>query len=131
MCCSLRINKGPTKGYEKDVGSKTTHRIMYPESAVDLDDSTHLVLFPFKIRDMQWLISTFTTGHITRWAILIEQLHKYKLIAYICIISKPYFCIRSTYTRVKSSIKAEENKVRIHVIKSVYMKYMIKRLIKP
>lgn len=61
----LRINKAPTKGFEKDVGSKTTHRIMYPESAVDLDDSTHLVLFPFKILDMQWLISIFTTKHIT------------------------------------------------------------------
>uniref|UniRef100_A0A672K6N8 CMP-N-acetylneuraminate-beta-galactosamide-alpha-2,3-sialyltransferase 1-like n=1 Tax=Sinocyclocheilus grahami TaxID=75366 RepID=A0A672K6N8_SINGR len=53
----FRLNKGPTKGYEKDVGSKTTHRILYPESAVDLDNSTHLVLFPFKIRDMQWLIT--------------------------------------------------------------------------
>ncbi|XP_042632191.1 CMP-N-acetylneuraminate-beta-galactosamide-alpha-2,3-sialyltransferase 2-like isoform X2 [Cyprinus carpio] len=80
----IRINKGPTKGYEKDVGSKTTHRILYPESAVDLDNSTHLVLFPFKIRDMQWLISTFTTRHITR-----------------------------TYTRVKSSINADENKVNV------------------
>ncbi|XP_056336055.1 CMP-N-acetylneuraminate-beta-galactosamide-alpha-2,3-sialyltransferase 1 [Danio aesculapii] len=61
----LRINKAPTKGFEKDVGSKTTHRIMYPESAVDLDNSTHLVLFPYKILDMQWLISIFTTKHIT------------------------------------------------------------------
>ncbi|KAF4100768.1 hypothetical protein G5714_018964 [Onychostoma macrolepis] len=28
----IRINKGPTEGYEKDVGSKTTHRILYPEA---------------------------------------------------------------------------------------------------
>ncbi|XP_065141769.1 CMP-N-acetylneuraminate-beta-galactosamide-alpha-2,3-sialyltransferase 2-like [Paramisgurnus dabryanus] len=62
----IRINKGPTKGYERDVGSKTTHRILYPESAMDLDNSTHLVLFPFKILDLQWLISSFTTKHITR-----------------------------------------------------------------
>ncbi|XP_073677597.1 CMP-N-acetylneuraminate-beta-galactosamide-alpha-2,3-sialyltransferase 1-like [Garra rufa] len=62
----LRINKGLTEGYEKDVGSKTTHRILYPESVVDLDNSTHLVLFPFKILDMQWLISTFTTKTITK-----------------------------------------------------------------
>uniref|UniRef100_A0A671M400 CMP-N-acetylneuraminate-beta-galactosamide-alpha-2,3-sialyltransferase 2 n=1 Tax=Sinocyclocheilus anshuiensis TaxID=1608454 RepID=A0A671M400_9TELE len=96
----IRINKGPTKGYERDVGSKTTHRILYPESAMDLDNSTHLVLFPFKIRDMQWLISTFTTRHITR-----------------------------TYTRVKPSIKADENKVMVlhpAFIKYVYEKWLLK-----
>ncbi|XP_016121239.1 CMP-N-acetylneuraminate-beta-galactosamide-alpha-2,3-sialyltransferase 1-like, partial [Sinocyclocheilus grahami] len=96
----FRLNKGPTKGYEKDVGSKTTHRILYPESAVDLDNSTHLVLFPFKIRDMQWLISTFTTRHITH-----------------------------TYTRVKSSVNADENKVMIlhpAFIKYVYEKWLLK-----
>ncbi|TRY87564.1 hypothetical protein DNTS_014525 [Danionella cerebrum] len=94
----IRINKGPTQGFEKDVGTKTTHRILYPESAVDLENSTHLVLFPFKIRDMQWLISTFTTRHITR-----------------------------TYIRVKSSIIANENKVMIlhpEFIKYAYDKWM-------
>lgn len=69
---SLRINKGPTKGYENDVGSKTTHRILYPESAVDLDNSTHLVLFPYKMQDLQWLISSFTTRHIKR---LVSELY--------------------------------------------------------
>uniref|UniRef100_A0A671M8N0 ST3 beta-galactoside alpha-2,3-sialyltransferase 1 n=1 Tax=Sinocyclocheilus anshuiensis TaxID=1608454 RepID=A0A671M8N0_9TELE len=49
----IRINKSPPKGYERDMGSKTTHRILYPESAVDFDNSTHLV--------------TFTTRHITRY----------------------------------------------------------------
>ncbi|KAI7798533.1 putative CMP-N-acetylneuraminate-beta-galactosamide-alpha-2 [Triplophysa rosa] len=96
----IRINKGPTKGYEKDVGSKTTHRILYPESAVDLDNSTHLVLFPFKIRDMQWLISTFTTRHITR-----------------------------TYMPVKPSINANEDQVMIlhpGFIKHVYDSWLQK-----
>ncbi|KTF84714.1 hypothetical protein cypCar_00017373, partial [Cyprinus carpio] len=64
----IRINKGPTEGYEKDVGSKTTHRIVYPESAIDLDNSTHLVLLPVKILDIQWLISAFTTKNITQCA---------------------------------------------------------------
>lgn len=80
----IRINKGPTKGYEKDVGSKTTHRFIYPESAVDLDNSTHLVLSPFKILDMQWLISAFTTKNITR-----------------------------TYIKVKPSVNANRHKVMI------------------
>ncbi|XP_016115646.1 CMP-N-acetylneuraminate-beta-galactosamide-alpha-2,3-sialyltransferase 1-like [Sinocyclocheilus grahami] len=45
----FRMNKAPVQGYEKDVGSRTTHRIMYPESATHLDNNTHLVLLPFKI----------------------------------------------------------------------------------
>ncbi|XP_078479092.1 CMP-N-acetylneuraminate-beta-galactosamide-alpha-2,3-sialyltransferase 1-like [Lampetra planeri] len=58
----MRMNLGPTEGYEEDVGTKTTHRIMYPESAMDLDNTTHLVLFPFKIQDIEWLNKAFTTG---------------------------------------------------------------------
>ncbi|XP_051728677.1 CMP-N-acetylneuraminate-beta-galactosamide-alpha-2,3-sialyltransferase 1-like isoform X2 [Ctenopharyngodon idella] len=80
----IRINKGPTKGFENDVGSKTTHRILYPESAVDVDNSTHLVLLPFKITDMRWLISVFTTRHIT-----------------------------STYIRVRPTVNADRDKVMI------------------
>ncbi|XP_063755380.1 CMP-N-acetylneuraminate-beta-galactosamide-alpha-2,3-sialyltransferase 1-like [Eleginops maclovinus] len=56
----IRINQGPTKGYERHVGNKTTHRVMFPVSATNLDNSTHLVLFAFKIRDLEWLIKTFT-----------------------------------------------------------------------
>uniref|UniRef100_A0A8B9GWA3 ST3 beta-galactoside alpha-2,3-sialyltransferase 1 n=1 Tax=Astyanax mexicanus TaxID=7994 RepID=A0A8B9GWA3_ASTMX len=78
----IRMNEGPTEGYEKDVGSKTTHRAVYPESAVEMDNSTHLLLVPFKILDLQWLISIFTTKHITR-----------------------------TYTAVKTSLKADMDKV--------------------
>uniref|UniRef100_A0A3B4WNT3 CMP-N-acetylneuraminate-beta-galactosamide-alpha-2,3-sialyltransferase 1 n=1 Tax=Seriola lalandi dorsalis TaxID=1841481 RepID=A0A3B4WNT3_SERLL len=56
------MNTGRTKGYEADVGKRTTHHVMYPESAVDLDNTTHLVLVPFKIQDLEWLIKAFTTG---------------------------------------------------------------------
>ncbi|GLD45546.1 CMP-N-acetylneuraminate-beta-galactosamide-alpha-2,3-sialyltransferase 1-like protein, partial [Lates japonicus] len=58
----IRMNNGRTKGYEADVGKRTTHRVMYPESASDLDNTTHLVLFPFKIQDLEWLIKALTTG---------------------------------------------------------------------
>lgn len=58
----IRMNGGVTRGFETDVGAKTTHRVMYPESAINLDNSTHLVLFPFKIMDFQWAIEAFTTG---------------------------------------------------------------------
>lgn len=58
----IRMNQGRTRGFEEDVGTRTTHRVMYPESAIDLDNSTHLVLFPFKILDLQWVIDACTTG---------------------------------------------------------------------
>ncbi|XP_044027428.1 CMP-N-acetylneuraminate-beta-galactosamide-alpha-2,3-sialyltransferase 1-like isoform X1 [Siniperca chuatsi] len=59
----MRINFGHTKGFEADVGTRTTHQIMYPESAMDLDNnSTHLVLIPFKIKDLEWLLKAFPTG---------------------------------------------------------------------
>ncbi|XP_029369940.1 CMP-N-acetylneuraminate-beta-galactosamide-alpha-2,3-sialyltransferase 1-like isoform X2 [Echeneis naucrates] len=58
----IRMNQGHTKGYEADVGTRTNIHIMYPESAIDLDDNTHLVLVPFKIMDLEWLIQAFTTG---------------------------------------------------------------------
>lgn len=37
---------------------------MYPESAIDLDNNTSLVLIPFKTLDLQWIISALTTGTI-------------------------------------------------------------------
>lgn len=80
----IRMNHAPTKAFEKDVGSRTTHRAIYPESAVDVDNSTHLILLPFKILDMEWLVSAFTTKNITR-----------------------------TYTRVKRSVQANKDKVMI------------------
>ncbi|XP_062414531.1 CMP-N-acetylneuraminate-beta-galactosamide-alpha-2,3-sialyltransferase 1-like [Pungitius pungitius] len=51
----IRINKGQTKGFEADVGNRTTHRVMYPASASQLDNTTHPVLFAFKIWDLGWI----------------------------------------------------------------------------
>lgn len=62
----IRMNFAKIKGYENDVGTRTTHRVMYPESAVDLDNSTHLVLFPFKILDLEWVIKAVSTGFYGR-----------------------------------------------------------------
>lgn len=80
----MRMNRAKTVGYERDVGSKTTHHFMYPESAQDLADNVSLVLIPFKILDLQWLISAFTTGNIIR-----------------------------TYTQVLRRIKANKDKVLV------------------
>uniref|UniRef100_A0A672GIG8 CMP-N-acetylneuraminate-beta-galactosamide-alpha-2,3-sialyltransferase 1 n=1 Tax=Salarias fasciatus TaxID=181472 RepID=A0A672GIG8_SALFA len=55
----IRMNKGPTEGFEADVGNKTTHRVMYPHSAVKLDNSSRLVFFAYKINDLMWLQKQF------------------------------------------------------------------------
>ncbi|XP_059899367.1 CMP-N-acetylneuraminate-beta-galactosamide-alpha-2,3-sialyltransferase 2-like [Gadus macrocephalus] len=81
----IRMNQGPTQGFEDDVGARTTHHLMYPESAKNLDPKTSLVLIPYKILDLQWLLSAFTTGHI-----------------------------KQTYRRVLPTIQADRAKVQIY-----------------
>ncbi|NXP46425.1 SIA4B sialyltransferase, partial [Heliornis fulica] len=80
----LRMNRAKIAGFELDVGMRTTHHFMYPESAVDLQPGVHLVLVPLKPLDLQWVASAFSTGELTH-----------------------------TYTRVKRFIKADRNKVLI------------------
>ncbi|XP_040044988.2 CMP-N-acetylneuraminate-beta-galactosamide-alpha-2,3-sialyltransferase 1 [Gasterosteus aculeatus] len=57
----IRINRGHSKGFEADVGNRTTHHVMYPESASQLDNTTHPVLFTFKIRDLEWITKVLST----------------------------------------------------------------------
>ncbi|KAG3273555.1 ST3 beta-galactoside alpha-2,3-sialyltransferase 1, transcript variant X1 [Ictidomys tridecemlineatus] len=61
----LRMNKAPTAGFEADVGSKTTHHLVYPESFRELAENVSMVLVPFKITDLQWVVSAKTTGTIS------------------------------------------------------------------
>ncbi|XP_059385559.1 CMP-N-acetylneuraminate-beta-galactosamide-alpha-2,3-sialyltransferase 2-like [Carassius carassius] len=78
----IRMNKAVTVGFEEDVGNRTTHHFMYPESAMDLRPDVHLVLLPFKLKDMQWLSSALSTGEI-----------------------------KMTYMRVKNRVEADKDKV--------------------
>ncbi|XP_062842458.1 ST3 beta-galactoside alpha-2,3-sialyltransferase 8 [Trichomycterus rosablanca] len=80
----FRMNKATTVGFEQFVGNKTTHHIMYPESAVDLASDVHLVLLPFKLRDIEWLTSALSTGKV-----------------------------KTTYMRVKDFVKADKDKVMV------------------
>ncbi|XP_078282656.1 CMP-N-acetylneuraminate-beta-galactosamide-alpha-2,3-sialyltransferase 4 isoform X3 [Rhinoraja longicauda] len=55
-----RINDAPVRGYETDVGNKTTLRFFYPESAglnpkFENNPNTLLVFLPFKQVDTRWL----------------------------------------------------------------------------
>ncbi|XP_038861165.1 CMP-N-acetylneuraminate-beta-galactosamide-alpha-2,3-sialyltransferase 4-like isoform X4 [Salvelinus namaycush] len=56
----IRLNDAPVRGYEADVGNKTTMRLFYPESAsynpsIHNDPDTLMVLVPFKQQDVRWL----------------------------------------------------------------------------
>ncbi|XP_075994480.1 ST3 beta-galactoside alpha-2,3-sialyltransferase 8 isoform X2 [Genypterus blacodes] len=80
----IRMNKAVTRGFEEDVGNRTTHHFLYPESAVDVQQGVSLVLLPFKLRDLEWLTSALSTGHI-----------------------------KMTYMKVKDRVKAEREKVLV------------------
>nr|XP_039256598.1 CMP-N-acetylneuraminate-beta-galactosamide-alpha-2,3-sialyltransferase 1-like isoform X1 [Styela clava] len=62
----IRFNQGPTTSFEKDVGSKTTHRLMYPESMKAIKKDTSFTLIPFKPLDVEWLLSAITNGTIKK-----------------------------------------------------------------
>ncbi|XP_024841187.1 CMP-N-acetylneuraminate-beta-1,4-galactoside alpha-2,3-sialyltransferase isoform X8 [Bos taurus] len=55
----VRLNSAPVKGFEKDVGSKTTLRITYPEGAMQrpeqYEHDSLFVLAGFKWQDFKWL----------------------------------------------------------------------------
>nr|XP_054763554.1 lactosylceramide alpha-2,3-sialyltransferase-like [Lytechinus pictus] len=55
----FRLNTAPIKGYETDVGTKTTVRIVYPESSVLSPDvyaqDWTLLVVAFKQIDLQWI----------------------------------------------------------------------------
>uniref|UniRef100_A0A1A8FEK7 CMP-N-acetylneuraminate-beta-galactosamide-alpha-2,3-sialyltransferase 4 n=1 Tax=Nothobranchius korthausae TaxID=1143690 RepID=A0A1A8FEK7_9TELE len=56
----IRLNDAPVRGYEEDVGNKTTMRFFYPESAsynpgLQNEPDTLMVLVPFKMHDLRWL----------------------------------------------------------------------------
>lgn len=52
----LRMNKAPTAGFEADVGSKTTHHLVYPESFRELAENVSMVLVPFKTTDRKSVV---------------------------------------------------------------------------
>lgn len=80
----IRMNKAVTRGFEQDVGNRTTHHFLYPESAVDMERGVSLVLLPFKLRDLEWLTSALSTGQI-----------------------------KMTYMRVKERVEADKDKVLV------------------
>ncbi|XP_033013202.1 CMP-N-acetylneuraminate-beta-galactosamide-alpha-2,3-sialyltransferase 2 [Lacerta agilis] len=81
----MRMNQAPTVGFEADVGSRTTHHFMYPESAKNLPANVSFVLVPFKALDLLWMASALSTGQI-----------------------------RFTYAPVKPFLRVDKDKVQIY-----------------
>lgn len=81
----MRMNQAPTAGFEMDVGSRTTHHFMYPESAKNLPANVSFVLVPFKALDLLWIASSLSTGQI-----------------------------RFTYAPVKAFLRVDKEKVQIY-----------------
>lgn len=118
-----RMNKARTSGYERDVGSRTTHHIIYPESAIDLDNTTSLVFFPFKTLDLQWLPGAITTGsHITLWVTILLWLVHQSVTP--CVFQRLHsnsgwnvglILPNSSYLRLRPKIKANKDLVS-HIV---------------
>ncbi|XP_034401381.1 LOW QUALITY PROTEIN: CMP-N-acetylneuraminate-beta-galactosamide-alpha-2,3-sialyltransferase 1-like [Cyclopterus lumpus] len=73
----IRMNRGSTKGFEADVGTRTTHHVIYPESAVNLENNTHLVYFPYKIRDFVWITKALNTSiSYNKRRLIIKYVHE-------------------------------------------------------
>ncbi|XP_063658939.1 CMP-N-acetylneuraminate-beta-galactosamide-alpha-2,3-sialyltransferase 1-like isoform X2 [Pan troglodytes] len=53
----LRMNQAPVRGFEADVGNRTTMRIMYPGIASPQDPGTQLLLLPLNSSGLEWFIS--------------------------------------------------------------------------
>lgn len=74
----LRMNKAPTEGFEADVGSKTTHHLLYPESFRELAENVSMILVPFKTLDLEWVVSATTSGTISHTYVPVPRKIKVK-----------------------------------------------------
>nr|XP_034982064.1 CMP-N-acetylneuraminate-beta-galactosamide-alpha-2,3-sialyltransferase 1 [Zootoca vivipara]XP_034982065.1 CMP-N-acetylneuraminate-beta-galactosamide-alpha-2,3-sialyltransferase 1 [Zootoca vivipara]XP_034982066.1 CMP-N-acetylneuraminate-beta-galactosamide-alpha-2,3-sialyltransferase 1 [Zootoca vivipara]XP_034982067.1 CMP-N-acetylneuraminate-beta-galactosamide-alpha-2,3-sialyltransferase 1 [Zootoca vivipara]XP_034982068.1 CMP-N-acetylneuraminate-beta-galactosamide-alpha-2,3-sialyltransferase 1 len=85
----FRMNKAPTAGYESDVGSKTTHHFVYPESYKELSENVSMIVIPFKTLDLRWVVSALTTGTINHTYIPVPR--KIKVNKGKILIYHPFF----------------------------------------
>ncbi|XP_041803768.1 ST3 beta-galactoside alpha-2,3-sialyltransferase 7 [Chelmon rostratus] len=68
----IRMNNAPVPGFERDAGSRTTIRLMYPEaaphSANEYKNTTMVALVVFKSLDLDWLTSVVTKQPLSFWS---------------------------------------------------------------
>lgn len=67
----IRLNNGPVSDHARDVGTKTTLRIAYPEGALksprDYDPASLLVVATFKCTDLSWVKAMVRKEPLTLW----------------------------------------------------------------
>lgn len=68
----IRLNNAPVPGFERDAGSRTTIRLIYPEGAPHLakeyKKTTIVALVVFKSLDLDWLTSVITKQPLSFWS---------------------------------------------------------------
>ncbi|XP_029926457.1 ST3 beta-galactoside alpha-2,3-sialyltransferase 7 [Myripristis murdjan] len=68
----IRLNNAPVSGFERDAGSRTTVRLVYPEAAPHSPDeyreTTMVALVVFKSLDLDWLTSVITKQPLSFWS---------------------------------------------------------------
>ncbi|CAN9499817.1 unnamed protein product [Ophioblennius macclurei] len=68
----IRLNNAPVAGFERDAGSHTTIRLIYPEgaphSANEYKKTSMVVLVVFKSMDLDWLASVITKQPLSFWS---------------------------------------------------------------
>lgn len=68
---TIRLNDAPVKGFEFDVGKKTSIRILYPESALSFanqyDPDTIVAAIMFKGADFKWLEAVIKKKKVSLW----------------------------------------------------------------
>uniref|UniRef100_A0A8C6SFM3 Lactosylceramide alpha-2,3-sialyltransferase n=1 Tax=Neogobius melanostomus TaxID=47308 RepID=A0A8C6SFM3_9GOBI len=68
----IRLNNAPVTRFERDAGSRTTIRMIYPEgaphSAEEYKKTSMVVLVVFKSLDLDWLISVITKQPLSLWS---------------------------------------------------------------
>ncbi|KAM7385613.1 hypothetical protein PAMP_001688 [Pampus punctatissimus] len=68
----IRLNNAPVSGFERDAGSHTTIRLMYPEGAPrsvnEYKKTTMVALVVFKSLDLDWLTSVITKQPLSFWS---------------------------------------------------------------
>uniref|UniRef100_A0A3Q2YAU9 Lactosylceramide alpha-2,3-sialyltransferase n=1 Tax=Hippocampus comes TaxID=109280 RepID=A0A3Q2YAU9_HIPCM len=68
----IRMNNAPVLGYERDAGSRTTIRLIYPEgasgSADEYNKTSIVALVVFKTLDLDWLTSVISKQPLGFWS---------------------------------------------------------------
>uniref|UniRef100_A0A4W6C4Q2 Lactosylceramide alpha-2,3-sialyltransferase n=1 Tax=Lates calcarifer TaxID=8187 RepID=A0A4W6C4Q2_LATCA len=68
----IRLNNAPVPGFERDAGSRTTIRLIYPEGAPhsqnEYKKTTMVALVVFKSLDLDWLTSVITKQPLSLWS---------------------------------------------------------------